>query len=105
MLTPVRLLSKATFAILVACTALFAGTIASDLNALSGNTVVQVIVGLNPSQMPAPANMIGAVSIATLTAPNAIVLQTTAATAINLGSDPAVNHVSIDHVAVGSGTL
>ena len=44
------LLSKATLAALVASSALFAGSVASDLNALRGNTVVQVIVGLKPSR-------------------------------------------------------
>ena len=84
------------------CAASFAGTIAPDLNALSGGSVVQVIVGLNSSQTPAPAAMGGVVQLTSL--PNAIVAQTTAAAAIALGNDPAVSHVSINHVMVGSGT-
>ena len=88
----------------MACAALFAGTVAPDLNTYSSGTVLQVIVGLNnPSQLPQPINMIGAVQVNTL--PNALVLQTTAGTAIGLASDPAVSHVAVNHVMVGSASL
>ena len=98
-----RSLSKAILVTLLASAASFAGSVAPDLNALSSNTVLQVIVGLNPAQTPSPANMIGAVTVATL--PSALVLQTTAGTAINLATDPAVSHVAVNHTLIGSGSF
>ena len=68
-----RLLSKAVFATLVACSASFAGTVSKDLNALSGNSLVQVIVGLKQSQAPASASMVGVVQMVGLQ--NTIVAQ------------------------------
>ena len=103
MLTQLRLLSKATFGLCLASAAAFAGTVAPDLNSLSGNTVVQVIVSLNSGQNPSPASMLGVVNLTAL--PSAIVAQTTASAAIALSTDPAVSHVSINHVMVGSGSL
>jgi len=105
MSTKLRLLSKATLGLLVAATASFAGTVAPDLNSLSGNTVVQVIVSLQGTQTPNPMNMLGVVNLTSLPLTNAIVVQTTAAGALALSNDPAVNHVAVNHVMVGSGSL
>src|SRR6185312_4715502 len=90
MSTQLRLLSKATLGLSLACATAFAGTVAPDLNSLSGNTVVQVIVSLNGAQTPSAANMSGVVNLTSL--PAAIVAQTTAANAIALSTDPAVSH-------------
>src|SRR6202789_2295624 len=103
MSTQLRLLSKAALGLFLAGAAAFAGTVAPDLNSLSGNTVVQVIVTLNSGQTPAPVNMLGVVNLTSL--PSAIVAQTTASAAIALSTDPAVSHVSVNHVMVGSGSL
>ena len=98
--TQARLLSNAVLVTMLTGACAFAGSIAPDLNALSPNTVVQVIVGLNGSQAPSQQNMGGVVQLSQMS--NAIVAQTTAAAAIALSNDPAVNHVSVNHVMVGS---
>ena len=98
--TQARLLSNAVLVTMLTGACAFAGSVAPDLNALSPNTVVQVIVGLHGSQAPSQQSMGGVVQLSQL--PNAIVAQTTAAAAIALSNDPAVNHVSVNHVMVGS---
>src|SRR6185312_7502241 len=99
--TQARLLSNAVLVTMLTGACAFAGSIAPDLNALSPNTVVQVIVGLNsPSQAPAQTSMSGVVQLKQLA--KSIVAQTTAAQAIALSNDPAVSHVSVNHVMVGS---